>query len=122
MLVKFQSTWFAPSEIVVVDKIRKISGQRFRKGIHEIPDELVGLLPKTATVIKKDEEVVVEKEVQSTDLKDYDTERKAMDDFVKKAEEAEKSALTLKERRREQMAKAREAYRIKKEAVKIQEN
>lgn len=123
MLVKFLSTWFAPSETVVVDKIRKVSGQRFRKGVHEVPDELKGFLPSTAKVVKEKEEPVKET-VESTDLKDYDGERKAMDEFVAKAEKAEEAAKSLKEQRQERMAKAREVYRKQKEAVaeKVQES
>jgi len=123
MLVKFLSTWFAPSETVVVDKIRKVSGQRFRKGVHEVPDELKGFLPSTAKVVKEKEEPVKET-VESTDLKDYDGERKAADEFVAKAEKAEEAAKSLKEQRQERMAKAREVYRKQKEAVaeKVQES
>ncbi len=108
MLVEFKHAWFSPTDEITKDKIQKISGTLYKKGVHEIPENLRERLPKSAKILEKKPEVVVEKE--SNDLKDYDTERSAADHFVKIAEEAEK---TLTERRREIMAKAREVKKLK---------
>jgi len=112
MLVELKSTWFAPSEVVQKDKIQSISGRRYKKGVHEIPDELKNLLPKSAKVLRSKPK---EEEKPSDDLKDYDMDRKASDDLIKKLDVVEQ---TLTERRREQMAKARAAKKEKELAPK----
>ena len=103
MLVNFQAPWFAPSEGKVKDKIRVMSGRFFRKGIHEVDEELRAVLPKTAKIIEAIP--VVEEEKKAETLKDFDQLRKDADAYVEKEAEAEK---TLLEQRQERMAKARE--------------
>jgi len=109
MLVELKGNWFAPTEVVVRDKIQQISGRHYKRGVHEIMDELKTHLPSSAKIvsIKPDEEVVE----MVDDITSFDTERAAGDAFVEMAEEAEK---TLKEKRQENMARARAAKAAKK--------
>lgn len=117
MLVEFKFPWFGPTKVVVKDKIQHVSGKRYKRGVHEVPDELRDLLPKTAKVLNEKPKEV-KKEIESTDIKDYDQERKDADHFAKVAEKAEKEYKTLKEQRQERMAHAREVLKEKKEAEK----
>lgn len=54
MLVIFKNTWFAPTEIVELDRIRSTSGKRYRKASEPqyVPDELFKYLPKSAVVVE----------------------------------------------------------------------
>lgn len=113
MLVELHDPWFAPSEPRQRDKIQVISGIKYKKGIHEIPDELRDVLPSSAKILNEMPEEIVEKE--SDDLKDYDQERKAADALQAVIEVGDKAALSLKERRQGQMAKARAAKKIKRD-------
>ena len=105
MLVKLNAIWFAPTnkEIYARGTNFTVSGQRYRKGITEIPDHLKNYLPKDAEILDKLPE---EKVVELSGLKELDLDRAASDSVMEVAEQAEK---TLKERRQEQMAKARAA-------------
>lgn len=113
MKVKFTATWFAPGEAwegwpqSKQDRVRVMSGKRFRKGIWDVPEELRPVLPSTATVL--DENVPLPQHpavVEPSLLHEADTERAAAEATDKMLEEAEA------ERKRviaERMAKARAA-------------
>lgn len=99
MQVKFKRTWFAPSEAVKPDEMRTISGQRFQKGIHEVPDEMKEHLPSDAIIILDDEQAAAVDAPEMT-LQDYDEARASSDALIA----AEKLAKT----RTDNLAKARE--------------
>ena len=88
--IKLRNVWFAPSFVYKADKLRVFSGKRFSSGVHDIPDELVKFLPKTAIILDKDyvEEKVEEPVVET--LKDYDLARTAMDEVEKAIVKADK--------------------------------
>jgi hypothetical protein len=108
MYVKFQADWFAPTEKEQVDRIRSVSGRRFRKGVQEVPDFLKEYLPKSAKVLDENydpvADEVVEKEVPR--LEEFDHDRAASDQLISAHEQAEAEVLKLKQ---ERMAKARQA-------------
>lgn len=110
MLVDFKNAWFGPSEIMIRDKIRSISGIRYRKGVHEVDDALEPYLPKTAKIVAgTKKEVKSDKEIIA-DLKDFDQDRKDADAFQAVTEEADKSAADIElKRKQDAMAKARKA-------------
>ena len=117
MIVKFVATWFAPSDVVQRDKIQKISGRRFRAGVHDVPDELKEFLPKSATILKDVPEEPDQEGVVET-LRDFDDVRKAQDEFQEKVEKAEEDAKKVKQ---ERMANARAHIGKKKPAAKKEE-
>lgn len=84
MKVKFAANWFAPSE-PVVDEVRSVSGQMFKKGVQEVPDRLRDVLPSSAIVL--DGPIEPEPERIET-LLDYDIERAGADEL----ERVEKAA------------------------------
>jgi hypothetical protein len=86
--VEFKTLWFAPSE-ARKDAVRSISGQRFKPGVHEVPDELLAKLPKTAKILTNKElkakayiDKNEEKKVPAT-LKEFDDLRANSDAFSK---------------------------------------
>lgn len=109
MLVELKYDWFAPTESNERDVIFKTSGQRYKRGVHEMPDELRESLPKTAIILNRIPDPIAEPE-PSTNPADYDQERKDADHVIKVAEEAEQA---LKEQRQANMAKARAAKKEK---------
>ncbi len=113
MLVRLKNPWFSPTNPVQRDKIQSVSGHRYKKGVHEMPDSLRAILPKGAEILNEMPEEVVE--VPSDDLKDYDEIRKGDDKLIEKLEEAEIEANKLKKVRQENMARARAAKLAKKD-------
>lgn len=85
VLVKLRNSWFPPSQSFHPDAMRVFSGQFFKVGTVEIPDELVEFLPKTAIILEHNhKKVAVTKEVQKEEtLKDYDGGRAASDELIK---------------------------------------
>lgn len=76
MKVLFKSQWFAPSgkDPKMIDNghvVQTVSGQRFRKGIQEIPDRFAPYLPRSAKVLDKAPEPVVVEE----SFRDHDSLR-----------------------------------------------
>jgi hypothetical protein len=108
MLVKLKGTWFAPTAAVQKDKIQTVSGRRFRKGVQDIPEELIKHLPSSAVLLEKPEPVIEQEEVVKT-LREVDTVRKAEDDVHERIEKALEDAEAAKlEIKRKRMAHARE--------------
>src|SRR3546814_406797 len=96
MRVKFTATWFAPGEdwegwpASKQDKVRTISGKRFRKGIQDVPEELRAALPKTATVLSDDTPLPQHPTVMEPALlHEADTERAAAEAAEQMLDEAE---------------------------------
>lgn len=112
MLVKLKAPWFAPSETEVRDKIRHISGRRFKKGVQEIPEILRDFLPSSAEILDKEPEPEPQSEGPKS-LKEVDPVRAEHDALQAKADEADAQL----EKKRANMAKAREAA-AKKRAEK----
>lgn len=85
VLVKLKNNWFPPSDPFRPDSMRVFSGQFFKIGVVEIPDELVEFLPKSAIILEHNhKKVAVKKEVQKEEtLKDYDGDRAASDELIK---------------------------------------
>lgn len=77
MRVKLTANWFAPTEIVKVDKIRSMGGQRFKKGEHEFPDEWKDVLPKSAIILVGPVEKESPVPNKEPSLKDFDQDRAA---------------------------------------------
>ena len=78
MKVKFEATWFAPGDVEKVDKLRIRSGQRFKRGIQEVPDSLKPYLPKSCTILEDTYVAPVEEKPEET-LRDFDTVRQEAD-------------------------------------------
>ena len=57
MKVTLTKTWFAPGFHKKLDKIRSISGKRYRKGTHDMPDEYREFLPTKGVTIHDDDYV-----------------------------------------------------------------
>lgn len=104
MKVRFKRTWFAPSTPHRPDALRSISGQRFHKGEHEVPDDLKEFLPPDAMIILPNDEAVRVDSPEMT-LTDYDEARQSAEAF----EQAE----VAKEARRNNLKKARAAKAAK---------
>ena len=115
MLVVFKRAWFAPSEAVRTGGIiRSISGQFFRKGTQEVPDNLEKFLPKDAKVVEKLEEEM--KETINT-LRDFD-EVRAEGHELDRVNEETKRQLEIKEQRRESLSKGRKILAAKRKEEK----
>lgn len=117
MLVEFHKTWFAPSEPEKVDAVRVFSGRRFQKGVHEVPEELRAYLPKFCKIL---DEETVEEEVQEQefDYRELDLERASADEMAKALEQAKQDEEERQARVNKQLAKAREAKKAKRRALK----
>lgn len=124
MKVTLRRTWFYPVDAKPLNDKRAISGGRYRKGTHDMPEELRPYLPKDAIVLD-DKPTVVAKEAEITrgspsvmaDLGIIDIERVSADaeaDLLAEAEATRKAAIQAK--RVAALAKAREAKKAKKEA------
>ena len=85
VLVKLRNNWFPPSTPFHPDSMRVFSGQFYKIGVVEIPDELVEFLPKSAIVLEHNhKKLAVKKEVQKEEtLQDYDGDRAASDELIK---------------------------------------
>lgn len=92
MLVDLAKKWFAPTEPFQLPDGRFISGQRYRKGIQEVPDHLLDSLPKGTKILDSLPVEEHQEEVVET-LRDHDHTRTAHDAFVVKEEAAEKQRL-----------------------------
>ena len=81
MLVKLKNSWFAPSEKEEYAKglNLSVSGRRYKKGIHEMPDGLEDFLPPDAEIMDKAPEKKKETEVdvEALDLARLDSDRHA---------------------------------------------
>ena len=51
MLVRLKANWFAPGNLRRPDKLRIMSGRRYRKGEYELPLEAFDVLPKSAVIL-----------------------------------------------------------------------
>ena len=81
MLVKLKNSWFAPSEKVEYAKglNLSVSGRRYKKGVHEMPEHLRDFLPPSAEIMDKAPEKKKETEVdvEALDLARLDSDRHA---------------------------------------------
>ena len=80
MKVILKRSWFAPSDSRRLDALRSVSGQRFRKGENEIPDEFRSLLPSDAVIVgepsrKEGKKPVMRRGAKESTLKNFDIER-----------------------------------------------
>ena len=79
MLVKLKNSWFAPSEKEEYAKglNLSVSGCRYKKGVHEMPEHLRDFLPPDAEVLDKVEEKKkqTEVDVEALDLARLDSDR-----------------------------------------------
>lgn len=96
MRVLLKNTWFAPTAIRNLGPLRSTSGRRYRKGEHEMPEELRGFLPPHAEILSDTKHpVVYEEESPDTfsefnEMRSLDIERAASDDEARIREEADK--------------------------------
>ena len=115
MKVKLRRSWFYPIDAKPLNDKRDISGGRFRKGTHEMPEELREFLPKDAEVLD-DAPVVVEPVAEATDYVELDVDRAAVEDEAaanEKAEEARVAAIQAKRVAALQKARAAKAKKVK---------
>ena len=79
MLVKLKNNWFAPSEKEDYAKGLNlyVSGRRYKKGIHEMPDSLKDFLPLDSEIMDKmpEKKKEVEVNVEALDLARLDSDR-----------------------------------------------
>lgn len=95
MLVKLKNPWFAPSEKIEYAKglSLSVSGQRYKKGIHEMPEFLRDFLPPDCEMLDKVPEKKKESEV---DVEALDLARLDSDRHAALLEEADKTRETHK--------------------------
>jgi hypothetical protein len=92
MKVKFISTYFANTAERRPDKIRVMSGRRFRKGVeYELSDEEYKQAKKDGASFKVLSGTVPAEKTPELSLKDFDAERAAGDAYDKVVEEAEQA-------------------------------
>ncbi len=105
MRVLLKATWFAPTEVKKLDRIRSISGKRYRKGEQEIPDELREFLPKDA-IILGEETMVFDREASPDTFSEFNkmNELHALD-LDRAAAEAEEKVRTEAEKDRPKKGK-----------------
>ena len=121
MEVKLRRTWFYKIDAKPANDQREISGGRYRKGTHTMPDELRPYLPKDAIVLDDapddDKPVVVDKEHGGMVYDDIDrAAAEAEGVAAEKAEETRQAG--IKKQRLAALTKARDAKKAKKEAAK----
>ena len=120
MEVKLKRDWFYPVDAGPANDQRAISGGRYRKGTHTMPNELLPYLPSDAQVITENNDETPEASTEVVpDLIDADLDRaaaQAEDAILEKAEETRQALITKK--RVAALAKARDAKKAKKEAAK----
>lgn len=118
MEVRLKRAWFYKIDAKPANDQREISGGRYRKGTHMMPDELRPYLPSDAVILSDkvddDKPEVVEPSAMVTE----DIERAGVDAeavAIDKAEETRQA--NIKAARLAALAKAREAKKAKKEAT-----
>lgn len=121
MRVKLIHTWFSPSEVEKIDKIRTRSGVRFRPGVHDMPDGLFPFLPPTALVLEPPKDKEIEAKPFQFGDNDYHDERREMDHERAVADEEamlleEAEALRKSAQRKVILSKARAVKKAKAEA------
>lgn len=81
MLVKLKNSWFAPSEKEEYAKglNLSVSGRRYKKGVHEMPEHLRDFLPPDSEIMDKMPDKMKEKDVdvEALDLARLDSDRHA---------------------------------------------
>lgn len=89
MKVKLKYNWFAASGRDRPNRGIKLSrsGVLYKAGVHEFSDSMKDLLPKSATILEREEEVVEDEKV----LKDFDMDRVEADEVRSYVEKAEAS-------------------------------
>ena len=79
MLVKLKNPWFAPSEKIEYAKglSLSVSGQRYKKGVHEMPEYLRDFLPPDSEMLDKvpEKKKETEVDVEALDLARLDSDR-----------------------------------------------
>jgi hypothetical protein len=95
--VKLTNDWFAPSDKFVPDKMRVFSGKRFRKGVVEVPEELVPFLPKGTVMLDK-VKVYEAPAPEVQDFRELDLDRVAGDVVEKIKEDADKQLKSYKKK------------------------
>jgi len=98
MLVKLTNDWFAPSIKVEYAKglNLSVSGKRFKKGTHEMSDDLFEYLPPGSEVLEKAPEP--EPEAVEVDMRELDLGRQDADRHEKLVEEADKTQKSYKKK------------------------
>ena len=81
MLVKLKNGWFAPSEKEEYAKglNLSVSGRRYKKGVHEMPEHLRDFLPPDAEIMNEmpEKKKEIEVDVEALDLARLDSDRHA---------------------------------------------
>jgi len=81
MLIRLKNNWFAPSEKEEYAKglNLSVSGRRYKKGVHEMPEHLRDFLPSNAEIMDKmpEKKKETEMDVEALDLARLDSDRHA---------------------------------------------
>ena len=114
MRVKLKRTWFAPSDVRHPNKLFSMSGGRYKRGEHEIPDEYKAFLPSDALIILEPDQAVKVDSPEMT-LKDFDEARTAAEETDKAEAQANLARKNLAKARETKARKALEKAAVREE-------
>ena len=112
MRVLFKNDWFGPSQPVHKNALQTVCGQRFRKGVREVPEWMRDQLPKSARVMGQSEPDPADVPAQPETLADHDVGLKSVtlaDEVVQNADMAAAVAEKRRLARLANLAKGRAA-------------
>jgi hypothetical protein len=127
MKVDLKQTWFAPTDIEKIDRLRTRGGVRYRAGEHELPDHLYKYLPSRTKILvppanmdATDWKPTLKRDVEeAANLEGMENlEKRAAEEYQRLHDEAE---ATRKAARAEVLEKARAAKAAKKAAREASE-
>lgn len=108
MLVKLKNNWFSPSEKEEYAKglNLSVSGRRYKKGVHEIPEHLRDFLPPDSEImdgayvsyITEGEKVLKKKKEEEVDVEALDLARLDSDRHAALLEEADATLKSYKKK------------------------
>ena len=105
MLVKLKNNWFSPSEKEEYAKglNLSVSGRRYKKGVHEMPEHLRDFLPPDAEIMDKMPEKT---KVEELDTEFLDLARLDSDRHQKLLEEADATRENYKKKHKKEDKKS----------------
>ena len=95
MKVEFKKNWFAPSDTENAGKLNESSGQRFKKGLRDVPETLRRFLPTDAKIVDDVAPMPSATVTKGDTLRSFDDLRANSDATVEAVEAAEKAQLEL---------------------------
>tara|TARA_R100000781_G_scaffold87375_2_gene53767 strand:- start:13121 stop:13450 length:330 start_codon:yes stop_codon:yes gene_type:complete len=82
--VLLRRTWFAPTDVVKVDRLRTMAGHRFRRGEQDIPEEYMDYIPSDAEVLDENAPAAPATPVEETEHAHEESIADASDDIETK--------------------------------------